>query len=80
MFAYFQANPHLVHEAAYKQAMLAHMPALIQTEQFKDRIERLPEKVKYAILASKLASSMVYFGDDNTVYGDIIEAQVKRLA
>jgi glutamate dehydrogenase len=80
MFAYFQANPHLVHEAAYKQAMLAHMPALIQTEQFKERIERLPEKVKYAILASKLASSMVYFGDDNTVYGDIIEAQVKRLA
>lgn len=80
MFAYFQANPHLVHEAAYKQAMLAHMPALIQTEQFKERIEHLPEKVKYAILASKLASSMVYFGDDNTVYGDIIEAQVKRLA
>ncbi|WP_298609443.1 NAD-glutamate dehydrogenase domain-containing protein [uncultured Thiothrix sp.] len=80
MFAYFQANPNLVHESAYKQAMLTHMPALIQTEAFKERIDRLPEKVKYAILASKLASSMVYFGDDNTVYGDIIEAQVKRLA
>ncbi|TXH70626.1 MAG: amino acid dehydrogenase [Thiothrix sp.] len=80
MFAYFQANPHLVHEAAYKQAILAHMPALIQTEAFKERIDRLPEKVKYAILASKLASAMVYFGDDNSVYGDIIEAQVKRLA
>lgn len=80
MFAYFQTNPNLVQEAAYKQAMLAHMPALIQTAAFRDRIDRLPEKVKYAILASKLASSMVYFGDDNSVYGDIIEAQVKRLA
>lgn len=80
MFAYFQANPELVHEANYKHAILAHMPALIREPQFQDRIDRLPEKVKYAILASKLASSMVYFGDDNTVYGDIIAAQVKRLA
>ena len=80
MFAYFQANPKLVHETSYKQAILAHMPALIREPQFQDRIDRLPEKVKYAILASKLASAMVYFGDDNTVYGDIIDAQVKRLA
>lgn len=80
MFAYFQANPELVAQANYKNAILAHMPALIREPQFQDRIDRLPEKVKYAILASKLASSMVYFGDDNTVYGDIIEAQVKRLA
>lgn len=80
MFTYFQANPLLVHEEAYKHAMLAHMPALIREAQFKDRIDRLPEKVKYAILASKLGSSMVYFGDDNTTYGDIIAAQVKRLA
>ena len=80
MFAFFQANPELVREENYKHAILAHMPALIREAQFQDRIDRLPEKVKYAILASKLASSMVYFGDDNTVYGDIIEAQVKRLA
>lgn len=80
MFAYFQANPELVTQANYKNAILAHMPALIREPQFQDRISRLPEKVKYAILASKLASSMVYFGDDNTVYGDIIAAQVKRLA
>lgn len=80
MFAYFQANPELVTQANYKNAILAHMPALIREPQFQDRISRLPEKVKYAILASKLASSMVYFGDDNTVYGDMIAAQVKRLA
>lgn len=80
MFAYFQANLELVTQANYKNAILAHMPALIREPQFQDRISRLPEKVKYAILASKLASSMVYFGDDNTVYGDIIAAQVKRLA
>ncbi|PID34038.1 MAG: hypothetical protein CR976_02375, partial [Thiotrichales bacterium] len=56
------------------------MPALLsENEVFSQRLSRLPEKVKYAILASKLASGMVYFSDDNAVYGDIIEAQLNRL-
>lgn len=79
MFAYFQANPQKVQEAAYRHAILQNMAQLIQTD-FPERIDRLPEKIKYAVLAVKLASSLVYENDDNTMYGDLIEAQVRRLA
>ena len=78
MFAYFQAHPEKIKQTSYRQAILQHMTQLIQT-QFPERIDRLPEKIKYAVLASKLAAGLIYLGDDNTVYGDLIEAQVRRL-
>ncbi len=80
MFAFFQAHPEKVAEPSYRHAMLQHMPTLLREhETFRERVGQLPEKVKYAILASKLASAMVYFGDDNSTYADIIEAQIRRL-
>ncbi len=78
MFAYFQAHPDKIKQDSYRQAILQHMTHLIQTT-FPERINRLPEKIKYAVLASKLAASLVYLGDDNTVYGDLIEAQIRRM-
>ena len=78
MFAYFQARPDKIKQDSYRQAILQHMTHLIQTT-FPERINRLPEKIKYAVLASKLAASLVYLGDDNTVYGDLIEAQIRRM-
>ncbi len=80
MFSFFQSRPELAAQDSYRHAILQNMPALIQEKpEFSQRIDRLPEKVKYAILASKLASGMIYFGDDNTVYADLIDAQVRRL-
>lgn len=80
MFAYFQANPEKVQQPAYKNAILQHMAAFIREDaEFSQRIDRLPEKIKYAVLASKLAAALVYDGDSNTIYGDIIENQVKRV-
>lgn len=80
MFAYFQSSPELAQDARYEKAILSHMPALLGEEaMFRERIARLPGKIKSAILASKLASGLVYFSDDNTVYRDIIEAQLARV-
>ena len=81
MFDYFQANPEQLTLPKQQQAMLAHMPKLIQnSDVFGPRIQtHLPEKVKYAILASKLASGLVYAGDDSSLYADIIEAQLDRV-
>jgi glutamate dehydrogenase len=80
MFSFFQSRPELIKDARYRKAMLQHLPALIsENETFSQRLNQLPDKVKYAILASKLASGMVYFSDDNAVYEDIIEAQLRRL-
>ncbi len=81
MFDYFQANPEQLSLPKQQQAMLAHMPKLIQnSDEFGPRIQtHLPEKVKYAILASKLASGLVYAGDDSSLYADIIDAQLTRV-
>ena len=77
IFAYLQANPELLTKESYQNAILLHLPTLIRsTELFRSRIQNLPEKIKYAILASKLSSSMVYEGDDNSIYGGMIEAQI----
>ena len=81
MYNYFEASPEQLASAKQQQAMLAHMPQLIRkSAEFSSRIQTcLPEKVKFAILASKLASGLVYAGDDASLYGDIIEAQLSRV-
>jgi len=81
MFNYFESNPEQLTQAKQQKAMLAHMPKLIrESAEFSPRLQsNLPDKVKYAILASKLASGLVYAGDDNSLYGDIIEAQLGRV-
>ena len=80
MFEFFQSNPERCLLPDHLAALRSHMPAMIQENtQLHDRINRLPEKVKYAILASKLASAMVYAGNDDTLYEDLIDAQLKRI-
>lgn len=81
MFDYFESNPEQLTLPKQQKAMLEHMPRIIKnSNEFATRIQtHLPEKVKYAILASKLASGLVYAGDDNSLYADIIEAQLGRV-
>jgi len=82
MFDYFEANPEQIKLPKQQKAMLSHMPNIIKnSDQFGARIQtHLPDKVKFAILASKLASGLVYAGDDASLYGDIIAAQLARVA
>ena len=81
MFEFFQSNPERCSLPDHQAALLSHMPAMIQNDpQLHNRIDRLPEKVKYAILASKLASAMVYAGNDDSLYQDLIDAQLKRIS
>ena len=81
MFNYFESNPEQLSRPKQQKAMLAHMPRIVQnSDTFGPRLQtHLPEKVKYAILASKLASGLVYAGDDSSLYADIIEAQLGRV-
>ena len=77
IFDYFQKNPELADQEKYQNAILLQLPKLIgSTEHFRNRVPQLPEKVKYAILASKISSAMVYEGDYNSIYGGMIDAQI----
>ena len=81
MFAFFEANPERTSQPDHQAAIRSHMPQMIQNNaQLHDRINRLPSKVKHAILASKLASAMVYAGNDDSLYEDLIDAQLKRIS
>lgn len=78
-FDYFEAHPELCRQPDYANALLHSMTRMIRREaRYRARIARLPAKVKHAILASTLASSMVYTGDDSSVFASIVEAQLKR--
>ncbi len=81
MYDYFESNPEQLTLPLQQKAMLAHMPKIVRdSEDFSNRLQtNLPDKVKFAILASKLASGMVYTGDDSSLYGDIIAAQLNRV-
>ncbi len=79
IFEYFKANPDLLKQPSYQNAILLHLPKLIgSVEYLRNRVNTLPEKVRFAILASKLASSLVYDGDDNSIYSGMIDAMMNK--
>jgi len=81
LFHFFQDNPKLCEKPLYRAAILRHLPRLIgKTKQFSTRIDGLPEKIKYAILASEIASSMVYKSNDDIPFGEIVESHLQQMA
>lgn len=78
-FEFFENNPALCLQPQYENAILHSMPRMIRRDStYKQRIKSIPVKIKHAIIANTLASSMVYSGDDTAVFSSIVEAQLKR--
>ncbi len=80
LFQFFQNNPRLCDKPLYRKAILLHMPRLIgKVGEFRKRIKDLPDKIKYAILASEIASSMVYKSNKVSTYQEVIEVHLEQL-
>lgn len=80
LFSFFQKNPQLCDKTLYRKAILLHLPRLLSTnEKFRRRITALPDKIKYAILASEIASSLVYKSNEEMTYVEMIEGHLGRL-
>jgi glutamate dehydrogenase len=63
LFALFQAQPEISNQSLFRKVILNHLPAFIrQTPKYRARVKKLPPKIKYAILASEIASFIVYQG------------------
>jgi glutamate dehydrogenase len=61
--AFFQEQPELADQRAFRKVLLRHLPDFIShKKRFRARIKKLPQKIKIAILASEIASSIVYHG------------------
>lgn len=77
LFKFFQSKPELALKAPYKRALMAHLPTLLQEDpKFKDRVSRLPQKYRSAILAAEIGSSMVYRAGDD--FEDLVRMHVER--
>lgn len=63
LFDFFRSHPELAGRGPYRRAILSHLPRLLrENARFRRRIPRLPAKYRFAILASEIASTIVYRG------------------
>jgi len=78
LFKFFQSRPELCLREPFRRAILAHLPALLRTARFRQRIAKLPPKYRSAILAAELGSSMVYRDDRDAEFEDVLRLHLAR--
>jgi len=79
LFAYFQQHPELSGKPLCRKALLAHLPKLLrETPRYRKRLSQLPEKYRAAILASEIASSLVYHQDSEADYEQQLNRHLQR--
>ncbi|ORJ57590.1 NAD-glutamate dehydrogenase domain-containing protein [Geothermobacter hydrogeniphilus] len=79
LFRYFQDRPELASRPLYRRALLAHLPRILrETPRYRKRIGSLPPKYQAAILASEIASSLVYQQDREADYEQMLNGHLQR--
>jgi len=77
LFEFFKSHPALCLAPPFRNALYAHLPRLLrESRTYRQRVKRLPEKYRYAMLACELAATMVYRGGFQRNF----EADVKQYA
>lgn len=80
LFNYFNKNLELCDQPRYRTAILKHLPKMLTTNKnFSERISGLPDKYKAAILASEIASSMVYSGDEEANFLYMVDGHLSKI-
>jgi glutamate dehydrogenase len=78
LFDFFQANPELTNQPLFRKVMLNHLPAMVRSEQrFRNRLKQLPPKIKFAILASEISTTMIYHGGWELDFGNRLKDYLK---
>jgi glutamate dehydrogenase len=79
LFDYFQQHPELCDDPLFVRVLEAHLPRLlVETKRFRLRLKNLPAKYRYAIIASELASSLVYRGDSEANFLEMLKGHTRR--
>jgi glutamate dehydrogenase len=79
LFTFFQEHPELCLQPLFRKAILHHLPRLLsESATFRQRIRKLPAKYMYAILAAEIASSMVYQGNREADFAEMIKGHLQR--
>lgn len=79
LFEFFRTHPELTEQPQYRRVLLNHLPQLIgSTPRFRQRLKQLPEKYRWAILASEIASSMIYRGDRSAEFEAMLQGHIEQ--
>ncbi|MFA7404632.1 MAG: NAD-glutamate dehydrogenase domain-containing protein [Pelobacteraceae bacterium] len=79
LFAFFQGHSELCMQPLFRRTILNHLPRLLRdTPLYRQRIRKLPVKYIYAILAAEIASSMVYQGNREADFVEMIKGHLLR--
>ncbi|WP_367618958.1 NAD-glutamate dehydrogenase domain-containing protein [Pelotalea chapellei] len=78
LFEFFSARPELCLQRPFRQTVLSHLPALLQKSPFRRRIRKLPIKYLCAILAAEIGSSLVYTGNRDADFEEMVRRHLAR--
>ena len=79
IFKFFQGRPELCLQPLFRRAILSHLPRILREEtRYRRRIGKLPQKYLFAILAAEIASSLVYRGDQEAAFEDMLRLHLTR--
>lgn len=78
LFSFFQEHPSLVEQHLYQSAILDHLPEFVRKHPtYRSRIGKIPFKIRCAILACEISSSIVYHGGWDSDLTDRLEAYLR---
>jgi glutamate dehydrogenase len=80
LFTYFLNNPEECKDPLFQKAIYSHLPNFLSDNvEYHDRIQQLPAKYLYAILAVEIASSMTYRGSKEGNMLVVLKGHLNRL-
>jgi glutamate dehydrogenase len=79
LFRFFTAHPALTDDAGFREVVVTHLPAFIRENRtYRKRVHALPLKIRSAILASEIATSIVYHGGWDVDFEKRLKEYVRR--
>ena len=80
LFDYLSRHPGDAGQNLFKKVLLVHLSSLLrENRRYRSRIDNLPEKYRYAMFASEIASSLVYRSHRDTDFLDMLTGHLKRV-
>lgn len=80
LFQFFTERPQLCLQTPFRNALLRHLPALLQEDtRFRRRTSRLSRKYQAAMLAAEIATSLVYTGNRDADFEEMIRRHLSRI-
>ncbi len=80
LFDFFSLRPELCLTPPFREAVMSHLPRMLrETALYRQRVSRLPQKYLCAILAAEIGSSLIYSGNSDADFEDMIRRHLARV-